>query len=489
MMPLAMIYPDLQDQKIAATSIGGLAVDSRKVVQGDLYAALPGSVTDGALYIDDAKKNGAVAVLALPQHETKVTSASLAFIGDPNPRRALALMASRFYAGQPDHIAAVTGTNGKTSVAGFLAQIWRMLDLNAASMGTLGVHGADIHADLGHTTADPIAVHKTLQDLEQAGVTHLALEASSHGLDQHRLDGVRVQAGAFTNLSRDHLDYHETVEAYFEAKCRLFSDLIADGGAVVLNLWRQDQQLADRVKSIADSRGLRLLTVGTDQADLALVSMEQTGAGSKICVHIEGNEWSGFIPLIGDFQVSNLLVAAGLAITMGADLSAVLNCLPQMQGIDGRMQHVGTSGKGASVLVDYAHTPDGLATALSAARQHCVGKLICVFGCGGDRDTGKRPQMGKVAGELSDHVIVTDDNPRSEDPTKIRDTILAAVPAAQNIGDREAAIKAAIDLAQVGDIVLIAGKGHEQGQIIGNDVLPFDDRVVARNLLGGHANG
>jgi len=483
-MTLAALYPAIENSPNAGIEISGLTADSRKVESGNLYAALPGTVTDGALYIDDAKAKGAVAVLALPQHEAKVTGASLAFVGDDNPRRALALMAARFYSGQPAHIAAVTGTNGKTSVAGFLAQIWTALGVNGASMGTLGVHGADIHLELGHTTADPVAVHKSLQQLDQHGVTHLALEASSHGLDQYRLDGVALGAGAFTNLSRDHLDYHETLDAYFEAKCRLFTALLPKGSPAIINLWQQQQALAAQLIAIAEQRGLQLMTVGTAGADLALTDLVQSGNGSTISVRYGDVTWSGTVPLIGDFQISNLLVAAGLAIGMGADAGAVFAALSDMHGIAGRMEHIGQSRRGAGVLVDYAHTPDGLETALKAARQHCDGKLICVFGCGGDRDTGKRPQMGAIAERLADQIIVTDDNPRTEDPIQIRTEILAATSGAQEIGDRQQAIKVAIEAGSAGDIILIAGKGHEQGQIIGDQVLPFDDRDVARAFLG-----
>lgn len=489
MMSLQSLYPEHADPRMADILISGLTADSRAVEPGFLYAALPGTRTDGALFIGDAKANGASAVLARPEHEGTASEQGLAFVGDENPRRALALMAARFYAGQPDNIAAVTGTNGKTSVAVFLAQIWQHLSHNAASMGTLGVHGAGINIDLGHTTADPVSVHKTLSNLHEYGVTHLALEASSHGLDQYRLDGVQICAGAFTNLSRDHLDYHQTEDAYFDAKARLFADLVSADGSVVLNMWQQDSALAQELQDIAKRRGLRMLTVGTADSDLALLSLARTHQGCEVAVQYEDAEWSGLVPLIGEFQVANLLVAAGLAIVMGASAEKVFGSLGIVAGVPGRMEHVGTTRSGATVLVDYAHTPDGLATALRAARSHCAGHVICLFGCGGDRDQGKRPLMGQVARELADRVYVTDDNPRSEDPAKIRAAVIASVPGALEISDRAQAIRSAIADAQSGDIVLLAGKGHEQGQIIGDEVLPFDDRQMARDVISALVGG
>ncbi len=490
MMSLLSLAPECNHPDFATVEITGLSADSRAVAPGYLYAALPGTKTDGALFVDDAKKNGAVALLAKPEHEGLARDAALAFVGDDNPRRALAYMAARYYPKQPDHIAAVTGTNGKTSVAGFLAQIWQQLGLTAASMGTLGVRGRDFAIDLGHTTADPVAVHKALDMVAERGVTHLALEASSHGLDQYRLDGVRLTAAAFTNLSRDHLDYHKTEAAYFDAKARLFTQLLPEGGGAVVNMWRQDQALASKLVEIAQDRHLSLMTVGVEDSDLALLSLERSHQGCEISVRLQDAEWSGLVALIGDFQISNLLVAAGLAIAMGADAAKVFNCFPAMSGIDGRMELVGVTKAGAAVLVDYAHTPDGLETALKAAREHCTGKLICVFGCGGDRDQGKRPLMGQVADRFADQVFVTDDNPRSENPAAIRAAILAEAPNANEIGDRAEAIRATIAAASAGDIVLLAGKGHEQGQIIGDQVLPFDDREIARNYLNeGGADG
>lgn len=490
MMTLQALCPETRNPAFDTIEIAGLSADSRAVAPGFLYAALPGTQTDGALYISDAKVKGAVAVLAQPAHERAADKEALAFVGDENPRRALAHMAARFYPAQPDYIAAVTGTNGKTSVAGFLAQIWQQLDLNAASMGTLGVRGKNIAMDLGHTTADPVAVHKALDLTAQQGVTHLALEASSHGLDQFRLDGVRLSAGAFTNLSRDHLDYHKTEAAYFAAKARLFADLLPKGAGAVVNLWRQDKELASQLLAIAKNKQLSVLTVATADADLALLSLERSHQGCEIAIAYQGVEWSGLVPLIGDFQISNLLVAAGLAIVMGADAAQVFATLSHMTGIDGRMETVGATANGATVLVDYAHTPDGLETALRAARDHCAGRLICVFGCGGDRDQGKRSLMGQVACDGADLVYITDDNPRTENPAAIRAAIMGGAPDAIEIGDRADAIGAAISAAGAGDIVLLAGKGHEQGQIIGDQNLPFDDRDVARRALtGGRADG
>jgi len=456
--------------------IVGLTADSRAVKPGYLFAALSGSRTDGKRFIADAIAKGAAAILtdADEPPETRVP-----VIVDANPRRRLALMAARFYAPQPKTIAAVTGTNGKTSVTVFLRQIWQLLGRKAASFGTIGVVAPGFERPGSLTTPDPVALHRDLHELARLGVDHVALEASSHGLDQFRLDGLSLTAAAFTNLTRDHLDYHRDMEAYFTAKARLFTEILPKGGAAVFNI---DSSYTARLSMLARARGLRVLTYGRNPAaDLWLSDALPEGLGQRIRVSGFGEKRDVVVPLLGAFQAYNALAAAGLAIGCGAPAASVLDQIAALTGVPGRMQRIGD----APVLVDYAHTPDALETALNALRPFATGKLIVVFGCGGDRDAGKRPQMGAIAEKLADRAIVTDDNPRSEDPALIRRAILAASPKAQEIGDRAAAIHAAIGMMTLGDVVLIAGKGHERGQIIGNQTLPFDDAEVARAALSG----
>ncbi len=477
-----LLRPDVAlAERWANLELTGLTADSREVEPGFLFAALPGTETDGALFIPKALENGAVAVL-LPEGSDAVLPSDIAVFFDSDPRRRLALIAARFYERQPETVAAVTGTNGKTSVAAFLRQIWQELGIDAASLGTVGIVTGRTHRSLAHTTPEPVALHRILAGLAGDGITHLALEASSHGLQQRRLDGVKVAAAAFTNISRDHLDYHTSFEAYLSEKMRLFEELLIDGGCVVLD---HDAPGADRVRAVAEARGLRILSVGDSGEDIRLVSVEQERDGQQLTLMHGGQLYEIVLPLAGGFQVSNALVAAGLAIALGSDGALVLKALERLKGAKGRLEHVGKSASGATIFIDYAHTPDALANALVALRPYAERRLIVVFGCGGDRDAGKRPEMGLAAKEHADKVIVTDDNPRREDPAAIRASVLAAVPDAVEIGDRREAIANAINEATSGDLVLIAGKGHETGQTIGTTVSPFSDHEAVESVLAG----
>ena len=457
-----------------APDITGLTADSRAVKPGFLFAALPGTKTDGRQFIADAIAHGAAALL-LDNAET--IDVPLPIVTDANPRRQLALMAARFYTPQPKTIAAVTGTNGKTSVTVFLRQIWEQLGLRAASLGTIGIFGPGIEQPGSLTTPDPVTLHCDLSKLAQAGIDHVALEASSHGLDQFRRDGLVPTAAAFTNLTRDHLDYHADMEAYFSAKARLFGELLPRGGTAVFNI---DAKETARLSRLAEARGQTIITYGRNPAsDIWMSDAIPEGLGQRVTFSGFGEKRTTGLPLLGTFQAWNALCALGLAIACGAPAAAAFDAIAALTGVPGRMQRVGD----APVIVDYAHTPDALQTALNALRPFCAGKLIVVFGCGGNRDAGKRPQMGAIAQQLADAVIVTDDNPRFEDAATIRRAILATCPKAQEIGDRGAAIRAAIAMMQPGDVVLLAGKGHERGQIVGDKTLPFDDVSVAAAIL------
>ncbi|MGE0749532.1 MAG: UDP-N-acetylmuramoyl-L-alanyl-D-glutamate--2,6-diaminopimelate ligase [Variibacter sp.] len=468
------------DSRFAAREVTGISADSRTVKPGDIFVALAGSRTDGARFIADAVKAGAVAVVAerLPQLPPDVI-----FVRVTNARRALSLIAARFFPRQPDTIAAVTGTSGKTSIVAFLRQIWQTLGYEAASVGTIGVVTGKREEYGSLTTPDPVALHRTLDALASEGVTHLAVEASSHGLDQHRLDGLRIKVGAFTNISRDHLDYHPTVEAYFAAKLRLFSDLTMPGGAAVINA---DDPYAPRVAAAATAHRLQVLTVGRSGKDVTLAANWRDGFAQRLRVAHRGETYSLRLPLVGGFQVENALIAAGMAIATGGEPSAVFAALEHLKGAKGRLDLVGTR-EGAPIFVDYAHKPDALAKALEALRPYVSNRLIVVFGAGGDRDKGKRPMMGAIAAEKADRVIVTDDNPRGEDPAQIRAEIKAAVPDAIEIGDRGEAIRAAVAELQPGDVLLVAGKGHESGQIVGDRTLPFTDHEAVAAALGEKA--
>ena len=462
------------DDAAGVCEVAGLAVDSRAVKPGDLFFALSGSKTDGSKFIAQAIANGAVAVVS-----DQAAQVAVPMIVVRNPRRALALAAARFYRRQPSTIAAVTGTSGKTSVAAFVRQIWQQLGHQAASIGTIGLVAPSrtIYGSL--TTPDPIALHRSLDELAGEGVTHLALEASSHGLDQFRLDGVRVAVGGFTNLSRDHMDYHPTVEHYLGAKLRLFADLVIDGGAAVVAV---DHEHSEAVCAAARERGLRLMTVGRTGDSIRLADARVDGFAQILTLVHAGKEHRARLPLVGEFQIENALVAAGLAIATGGAADAVLASLQHLEGAKGRLELVGERN-GAPVFVDYAHKPDALAKALAALRPYARRKLVVVFGAGGDRDAGKRPLMGEIAAQGADHVIVTDDNPRSENPAAIRAAIVAAANGAHEIGDRAEAIRVAVEGLQAGDALLIAGKGHETGQIVGDKVLPFSDHDAALAAL------
>ena len=462
-------------QGIADREILGLTSDSRRVEPGFLFAALPGSHHDGRTFIGEALSRGAAAVLAPPG--TRPPEPALPMILDANPRRRFAQMAARFHPGQPPTVAAVTGTNGKTSVVAFLRRLWRRLGRSAASLGTLGLQAPGIDRPGGLTTPDPVDLHRTLSDLQGSGVECLALEASSHGLAQYRLDGVRVTAAAFTNLGRDHLDYHGTPEAYLAAKLRLFQDLVEPGGAAVVNA---DTPEGATVAAAAEDRGLRVFTYGFAGTDIQLTDVHPRPDGQALELTVAGRHHGVTLPLIGDFQVENALCALGLAVACGEDPDAAIAAIAELDGVPGRLQRVARRGDGAVAYVDYAHTPDALAAVLRALRPHTAGRLHVVFGCGGDRDRGKRPQMGRVAADLADVAIVTDDNPRTENPAAIRHEILAACPGARDIGDRAEAIANAVAGLAAGDLLVVAGKGHESGQIIGTAAVPFDDAAVVR---------
>ena len=456
--------------------ICGLTSDSRAARDGYLFAALAGSRTDGTRFIADAVARGAAAVLVADGSSAK--GVPVAVIADPNPRRRLARMAARLFAPQPATIAAVTGTNGKTSVAAFTRQIWAHHGWSAASLGTLGIVGPDFAEPGSLTTPDPVALHRTLQRLAARAIDHVALEASSHGLDQFRLDGLALAAAAFTNLTRDHLDYHGDMEAYLAAKRRLFAELLPRGGIAVINL---DSREGRALAALCRGQGQRVIGFGADAlADLRLISAQPDGAGQTFLLEAFGTRRALLLPLMGEFQAMNALAALGLAVATGVPVGEALDALATLQGTPGRMEHAASHPNGAPIIVDYAHTPDALETALTALRPHCRGRLVVVFGCGGDRDAGKRPMMGAIAERLADLVIVTDDNPRSEDAASIRRAILAAAPKAREIGDRGSAIRAAVAMLAHGDVLLLAGKGHERGQIVGDTVVPFDDAETAR---------
>jgi UDP-N-acetylmuramoyl-L-alanyl-D-glutamate--2,6-diaminopimelate ligase len=475
----------LSDDAVLAPHAGdldvtGLAVDSRAVKGGELFFALAGARTDGARFITQAVASGAVAVAGehVPPGGTAVP-----FIELNNPRRALARAAARFYPRQPATIAAVTGTSGKTSVAAFTRQIWQREGFVAASIGTIGLVSPKRTVYGSLTTPDPISLHRQLDEIAGEGVTHLAFEASSHGLDQFRLDGVRVAAGAFTNLSRDHMDYHPDVTHYLNAKLRLFRDLVMKDGAAVISA---DHDCSEQVIEVARARHLRIITVGRrgDSAHEGIRLNEVTvdGFAQRLVLGYRGKTHAIRLPLVGEFQVENALVSAGLAIGTGSEPDAVFAALEHLEGARGRLELVGDH-HGAPIFVDYAHKPDALAKALQALRPYAKRRLVVVFGAGGDRDAGKRPLMGAIASANADSVIVTDDNPRSEQPQTIRAAILASTKGAREIGDRAEAIRTAVAALEEGDALLVAGKGHETGQIVGDRVLPFSDHDAVAAAL------
>ena len=479
-MKLRDLLPEAAiDAQQAAIEIAGVAADSRKVKRGFLFVAISGAKADGAHFARQAAAAGAVAVAA-EQRPDRLPD-TVAYVSVKNARRALALAAAKFFPRQPQTIAAVTGTSGKTSVAAFTRQIWSALGQQAASIGTIGVVSPRGEHYGSLTTPDPVDLHHMLDQLAGEGVTHLALEASSHGLDQHRLDGVRIAAGAFTNLSRDHLDYHPTIEAYLAAKLRLFEDLIVPDGTAVIGV---DDCYAGQVIEAAKKRGLKIMAVGEHGDDIKLAGGTIEGFAQVVAIMHGGRTYKVKLPLVGAFQVQNAAIAAGLAIATGAEPARVFAALEKLSGAKGRLELAGTHN-GAPVFIDYAHKPDALKKALESLRPYARGKLTVVFGAGGDRDTGKRPIMGRIAAENADHVIVTDDNPRSDKPAAIRAAILAKAPGAVEIGDRAEAIRQAITELKDGDVLLIAGKGHETGQIIGDRVVPFSDHEAVAAALQG----
>jgi UDP-N-acetylmuramoyl-L-alanyl-D-glutamate--2,6-diaminopimelate ligase len=479
------LFPDLGGG-LAARPVTGLAFDSRKVAPGNVFVAVPGSKADGALFIPQAVAAGAVAVVGEGERPPQLDEA-VPYLRVPDVRRSLALAAARLHPGQPGTIVAVTGTSGKSSVADFARQLFAALGRNSASLGTLGIVTSAGASYGSLTTPDPIALHETLDRLAGKGVTHLAMEASSHGIDQRRLDGVRLTAGGFTNLGHDHLDYHETMEAYREAKLRLFEELMPSGSTAVVNA---DGVCAELFLEAAAARGLSLMSTGRAGDTLKLVDAVREGFSQRLSVAFQpqGASFRSFnivLPLVGDFQAENALLAAGLVLATEGNGVAdeIFAAFPGLKGVPGRLERVGEVN-GALCVVDYAHKPDALAHVLDALRLFTSGRLVCVFGCGGDRDRGKRPVMGRIAVEKADVVIVTDDNPRSEDPAAIRAEILAGAPGAREIGDRAEAIQTAVAGLRAGDVLVVAGKGHETGQIIGERTLPFSDHEVVRAAIG-----
>jgi len=486
------------------TEIRALAADSRAVGPGALFAALPGARADGRAFIADAIGRGAAAVLAPTGTDLPAEARGTALVTADAPRSALARMAARFHGRQPARIAAVTGTNGKTSVASFTRQLWAHHGATAASLGTLGLVPDGLATSPGAlTTPDPVALHRCLAELADAGCDHLAIEASSHGLDQGRLDGLAVTAAAFTNLSQDHLDYHADMASYWAAKRRLFAELLPPGATAVINA---DAPEAGDLRDVCRARGLRALTYGTHAhegsqyersqhlgshggAELLIQDRVPGPAGQQLGLRLAGERHDVHLPLVGDFQAMNALAALGLAIADGMPMAAAVAGLAQLEGVPGRLQRVAQTPGGGQVVVDYAHAPGALETVLTALRPHAHGRLVAVIGCGGDRDRGKRPRMGAIAARLADSVIVTDDNPRSEDPAAIRRAVLDGAPGAREIGDRGEAIRTAVADLEPGDVLLIAGKGHETGQVVGERTLPFDDAAVARAAVAAQAAG
>ena len=475
-----------QDDAIGRIDITGVTCDSRRVQPGFVFAAFPGSTVDGRDYISAAVASGAAAVI-VPDDERPSPTLGIPVVRDRDARHRYAVLAAALAGRQPGTVGAVTGTNGKTSVAWFARQLMNAAGVPAANAGTLGSLGSApdgstlVELPGALTTPDPADLHRDLHLLAEHGIDHLAIEASSHGLDQRRLDGVRVRAAAFTNLTRDHLDYHRTEDAYLTAKMRLFDTLVVDGGQAVVNA---DARFADAFIGAARRRGLEVNLVGRDDScDVHLQSVVPHASGLDIVFNAFGTQASLTLPLVGGFQASNALVALGLVAALGIDVGKAVSGLGKLMAAPGRMQFCGAHPSGAGVFVDYAHTPDALETVLKSMRPHAAGRLHVVFGCGGDRDPGKRPLMGRAAASLADVVIITDDNPRTEDAVEIRRQILAGAPDAQEIGDRRAAINAAVEGLRSGDVLVVAGKGHERGQIVGTDVIPFDDAIeVARAL-------
>ncbi|MBT5073169.1 MAG: UDP-N-acetylmuramoyl-L-alanyl-D-glutamate--2,6-diaminopimelate ligase [Kordiimonadaceae bacterium] len=458
--------------------ICGITADSRRVDAGFMFVALPGLNFNGADFIEDAIASGATAILCLP--EAKLENNDVVWILDDFPGRIFPHYVSRFFNAQPENIAAVTGTNGKTSVAFFTQQIWKHLGIKSASVGTLGIQADGYQKTTGLTTPDPVVIHKALSELCDLGVDHVVFEASSHGLDQRRLDGVNISAAAFTNLTHDHLDYHKTEREYFNAKKRLFSEVLSPSKTAVLNI---DSPLVMEVQNICEAKGHKIITVGHDDGDIRLLNQCTSSTGQEITVSYRSKIYDISLPLVGHFQAINALMAVGLVIGCGGDADSAFKALSYLRPVRGRMEQAGRHPTGGRVYVDYAHTPDALDTVLHALKPHVRGKLSVVFGCGGDRDKTKRKIMGEIAKNLADRVYVTDDNPRSEKPSDIREEILTGCPEAVDAGNRATAIQCAVSEMERGDILLVAGKGHEQGQTIGDDVFDFDDVSVVRSAI------
>lgn len=465
---------------IAAINVSGLASNSTDVQEGFLFFGLPGVNVDGATFAAQAEKKGAVA--AIVSVNSDVGDVSIPVWRCEDPRQILAYAAAQFYSKQPETIGAVTGTAGKTSVATFLRQIWEIDNRVAASLGTTGVvaPGRDDYGNL--TTPDPISLHRLLNELANDGITHAAMEASSHGLDQRRLDGVRLAVAGFTNLGRDHLDYHETIEDYLEAKMLLFKERLPKSSPAVIFA---DDPFSKAAIEAARLGGCEVLTVGRAGDYISLKKVEHQQFGQVVQLEHAGEHYRVEFPLAGDFQIANGLVASGMAIATGTSPKVAFKALEKLQGASGRLELVGKSEKGAPVYVDYAHKPEALENVLSSLRPFTSGRIVLAFGCGGDRDPGKRSIMGEIASRLADVVIVTDDNPRTEEPANIRATILAACEGALEIGDRAKAIEHGCEILEEGDCFVVAGKGHEPGQIVGDKVLPFSDHDVIRSVLDG----
>jgi UDP-N-acetylmuramoyl-L-alanyl-D-glutamate--2,6-diaminopimelate ligase len=461
---------------------GGVSSDSRRIKSGDLFVAVHGTKADGASYAADAAARGAAAIVAAKG--AAIGNPSIPVISVDDPRQALALVAAQFAGRQPETMVAVTGTSGKTSVAAFTRQIWEQAGFAAASIGTTGVVAPGRNEYGSLTTPDPVELHRLLAELADAGVTHASMEASSHGLDQRRLDGVRLAAGAFTNLGRDHMDYHPTVEEYHRAKLRLFDTLLPKGAPAVIFA---DDEWSTPTVNAARAAGVNVLTVGRHGDFLRLKRVEHERFRQRAEIEADGVIYEIDLPLAGDFQIYNALVAAGLAISTGTPAAKALAALEKLKGAPGRLDLVGTTAEGAPVYVDYAHKPDALENVLASVRPFTTGRVIVVFGCGGDRDRGKRPIMGEIATRLADVTIVTDDNPRSEVPETIRAAILAAAPGAIEVADRRRAIHEAVAMLHAGDTLIVAGKGHEEGQTVGGETLPFSDHEEVRLALKEHA--
>jgi UDP-N-acetylmuramoyl-L-alanyl-D-glutamate--2,6-diaminopimelate ligase len=470
--------------------LAGLTLDSRKVQPGYLFAALAGSKADGASFVADALKRGAVAILAAPDAALPPIDPGIVVVRDANPRRRVALMAASFAGLQPRTIAAVTGTNGKSSTVHFVRHVWTTLGLRAASVGTLGIVSPGFTREAGLTTPDPVQLHADLAALAREGVTHLAIEASSHGLDQHRLDGLQLSAAAFTNLTHEHLDYHASMDAYFAAKARLFEELLPAGGTAVANA---DSERTAALAEICRRRSIRFWTYGAKGKEFRLLRATPTAAGQHLAIEVLATRHEIELPLVGGFQASNALAALSLVVATGGDVACSVAALATLSGAPGRLELVARHASGAPVYVDYAHKPEALETVLATLRPFAKGRLIVAFGCGGDRDRAKRPVMGEIATRLADLTLVTDDNPRSEEPAVIRAEIVRGIPASRknwvevHQGRRTAIVLGMAELKSAGDLLLIAGKGHETGQTIKGVTHPFDDAEVARELAGGGA--